>query len=115
MPAVARMAGTEPVNTVHVSVGDLDSEDDCACDAAPAIIATAAGSGNVFANSIGVVRVGDSVQPHTIPCNCALHAPPLASGSGTVFANGMNIGRQGDIYACGAIILSGSGNVFAGG
>jgi len=115
MPPVARKSGTEPVNTIHVSVGDADTEDDCACDAAPQIIGTNVGSGDVFANSIGVVRAGDPVQPHTFPCDCALHAPGLASFSGTVFANGKNIGRQGDIYGCGAVILAGSGNVFAGG
>jgi uncharacterized Zn-binding protein involved in type VI secretion len=115
MPPVARKSGTEPVDTVHVSVGDANPLDDCACDAAPQIIGTDVGSGDVFANSIGVVRAGDAVQPHTFPCDCALHAPGLASFSGTVFANGKNIGRQGDVYGCGALILSGSGNVFAGG
>ena len=115
MPAVARKSGTDSVNTVHVSIGDLDTEDDCICDAAPAIIGTDAGSGNVFANGIGVVRLGDAVQVHTTPCNCAPHAPGLAVGSLSVFANGKNIGRSGDTYGCGALILSGSGNVFAGG
>ena len=115
MPPVARMAATEPVFTVHPAVGDANPLDDCACDVDPIVVGTLAGSGNVFANSIGVVRAGDPVQPHTIPCDCALHAPGLASFSGTVFANGKNIGRQGDIYGCGAVILAGSGNVFAGG
>lgn len=115
MPPVARKDGTEPVNTVHPAVGDADPEDNCACDVDPIVVGTLAGSGNVFANSIGVVRAGDAVEPHTFPCDCAVHSPPLASFSGTVFANGKNIGRQGDTYACGAVILSGSGNVFAGG
>ena len=113
MPAVARKSGTEPVNTVHVSVGDANPLDDCACDAAPTIVATAAGSGNVFANSIGVVRAGDAVQGHTIPCGCAVHAPGLASFSPNVFANNKGIGRLGDTYGCGAVILSGSPNVIA--
>lgn len=115
MPPVARMSATEPVFTVHPSVGDVDPTDSCACDKDPAVIGTDAGSGNVFANSIGVVRAGDAVQPHTFPCDCALHPPPLASHSGTVFANGKNLGRQGDTYACGALVLAGSPNVFAGG
>ena len=115
MPPVARKSGTEPVDTVHVSVGDANPLDDCACDAAPQIIGTDVGSGDVFANSIGVVRAGDAVEPHTFPCACALHPPPLASHSGTVFANGKNIGRQGDTYACGALVSAGSPNVFAGG
>lgn len=115
MPSVARMSGTEPVNTVHVSVGDANTEDDCVCDESPQIIGTDGGSGNVFANGIGIVRAGDPVQSHTFPCDCAVHAPGLVSFSGTVFANGKNMGRQGDTYGCGAVILTGSGNVFAGG
>ena len=115
MPPVARMAASEPVFTVHPAVGDANPLDDCACDVDPIVVGTLAGSGNVFANSIGVVRAGDAVEPHTFPCACALHPPPLASHSGTVFANGKNIGRQGDTYACGALVLAGSPNVFAGG
>lgn len=115
MPPVARKNGTEPVNTVHVATGDADTEDSSFCDVAPIITATAAGSGNVFANSIGVVRLGDAVAPHPIGGTCSPHSPGLAAGSGTVFANGKNIGRLGDTYGCGAVILSGSGNVFAGG
>jgi uncharacterized Zn-binding protein involved in type VI secretion len=115
MPAVARKSSTEPVDTVHPAVGDADTEDNSTCDVDHIIVATDAGSGNVFANGIGVVRNGDAVQVHTFPPNCDPHAPPLVGGSGTVFANGKNIGRQGDVYACGAVILAGSPNVFAGG
>jgi len=115
MPPVARKAVTEPVFTVHPAVLDADPEDGCICDVLPIVVGTLAGSGDVFANSIGVVRAGDPVLPHTFPCACALHPPPLATFSGTVFANGRNIGRQGDLYACGAVILAGSGIVFAGG
>ena len=67
MPPVARKDGTESVNTVHPAVGDADPEDNCACDVDPIVVGTLAGSGNVFANSIGVVRAGDSAScGHTI-------------------------------------------------
>jgi uncharacterized Zn-binding protein involved in type VI secretion len=107
MPGIARKGGTDPVNTVHGAVGGKR------CNAAPTTVATAAGSGNVFVNGIGVVRSGDAVQSHNNGSACAPHAPGLASFSGNVFANGLNIGRLGDTYGCGAKITAASSNVFA--
>lgn len=106
MPAVARKNGVDQVNTVHNSVG---SE----CKDAPTIVGTDAGSSDVFANGIGVVRVGDIMQVHDLP-GCIPHAPPLVTGSSSVFVNGRAIGRVGDQYAGGEVIISGSGSVFAG-
>jgi uncharacterized Zn-binding protein involved in type VI secretion len=105
MPAAARDGGTDSVSCPHGTGRNC---------ASPETIATDAGSGNVFINGVGVVRAGDAVQVHNAP-GCVPHAPPLSSFSGTVFANGKNIGRVGDSYACGAVIASGSGNVFVGG
>jgi len=106
MPEVARKDGTDKVDTVHNSIGSQ-------CKDAPKIIATDKGSDNVFAENVGVVRVGDTVELHDLP-GCIPHAPPLAVGSGTVFANGKPIGRKDDTYAGGEKILSGAGTVIAG-
>tara|TARA_B100000795_G_scaffold167562_1_gene126139 strand:- start:183 stop:470 length:288 start_codon:yes stop_codon:yes gene_type:complete len=75
----------------------------------------AVGSGDVFANSIGVSRQGDVNTAHLLPGSpCPVHAKPIASGSGTVFVNGKGCGRVGDgISAC-TSVAAGSSNVFAG-
>ncbi len=103
MPLVARKDGVDVVNTIHVSVGDADSEDGIACDAAPQNIATDAGSGDVFVENVGVVRKNDNEQSHTIP-GCSTHQTGLATHSDNVFANNLNIGRKDDTYGCGAQI-----------
>lgn len=106
MPSVARMSSTDTV----------DSPDGSGiCCASSSVQSTDAGSGNVFANGIGVVRLGDTMIPHPFPgpC-CVIHAPALSSSSGSVFVNGKGIGRLGDDYS-GHVISSGSGNVIAGG
>lgn len=67
------------------------------------------GSPNVFANNLGVARIGDRVF-------CIKHGiQSIASGSRTVIANGAGVARVGDRTTCGAVITSGSPNVFAGG
>jgi len=106
MPEVARKDGTDTVNTVHNSIGKK-------CAVAPTVVGTDAGSDDVFAENVGVVRVGDIVEQHNIP-GCTPHAPPLAVGSGTVFANGLPIGRKDDTYAGGEKILTGAPTVIAG-
>ena len=106
MPEVARKDGTDTVDTVHNSIGSN-------CAVKPKTIATDAGSSDVFAEGVGVVRVGDKVQIHNIP-GCTPHAPPLAVGSGSVFANGKPIGRKGDTYAGTEKITSGASTVIAG-
>lgn len=75
----------------------------------------AVGSPNVFVNGIPCHRVGDVNTGHTVdPPGCPDHSTPLVVGSPTVFVNGMPVARVGDIYACGAQLISGSPNVFAG-
>jgi|TARA_B100000035_G_scaffold5957_1_gene5246 uncharacterized Zn-binding protein involved in type VI secretion len=105
MPLVARKDGVDVVDTVHVSVGDADPLDGIACDAAPQIIATEAGSPDVFAVGVGVVRDGDVEESHTIP-GCTTHQTGLATFSENVFANGKAIGRLNDTYKCGAKIIN---------
>ncbi len=74
----------------------------------------AAGSGNVFANSIGISRQGDANTGHKLPgVPCPSHAAPISSGSSTVFVNGKQCGRIGD-PTC-TSVAGGSPNVFAGG
>ena len=74
----------------------------------------AVGSGNVFANSIGISRQGDVNTGHKLPgVPCPSHAAPISSGSSTVFVNGQQCGRIGD-PTC-TSVAGGSPNVFAGG
>ena len=75
----------------------------------------AVGSGNVFANGIGVSRQGDVNTTHLLPgAPCPEHTAGITSGSGTVFVNGKGCGRVGDgISAC-TSVAAGSSNVFAG-
>jgi uncharacterized Zn-binding protein involved in type VI secretion len=102
MPKVARKSGTDTVSINHPT-----------CQGGTV---TNVGSGDVFANSIGVVREGDNVQSHTFsPPSCPSHAPGLTSYSPNVYANNKKIGRLGDAYGCGATISSGSPNVYANG
>ena len=116
MPAAARGNATDTVDTVHPASGDANPLDSIQCDVAPIITSTNGCSGNVFANGVGIVRLGDLVTSHPFPgSGCPQHAPGLAGGSSTVFINGLAAGRQGDAYGCGATILSGSGNVNIGG
>ena len=72
-------------------------------------------SPNVYANGIAVLRQGDAWAAHTCPSIPETHASALAAGSSTVYVNGKQIGRIGDPVACGSVVASGSGDVFAGG
>lgn len=97
MPAVARIG--DPFATGHP------------CDGSSTI---AAGSGDVFANGIGVSRQGDSSASHNLLVGdvCVPHSVPITGGSATVFANGFSIARVGDAIDAGAI-TGGSPDVFA--
>lgn len=70
-------------------------------------------SPNVFVNSRGWHRVGDSWAVH---CNNIpeCHSGVLSSGSKSVFVNDKNAGRVGDSVSCGSSVATGSENVFAG-
>ena len=76
----------------------------------------AAGSGNVFVNSIPWSRQGDVNTIHKLPGSpCPVHAAPIASGSSTVFVNTKGAGRVGDGISSCTSVAAGSCNVFAGG
>lgn len=67
------------------------------------------GSPTVNANGIPIARIGDAVI-------CNRHgAQAIKTGSGTVFANKIGVARIGDTCTCGAVIVDGSPNVYAGG
>ena len=75
----------------------------------------AVGSGNVFANGIGVSRQGDVNTTHLLPGNpCPPHAAAISSGSSTVKVNSKGCGRVGDGISGCTSVAAGSGNVFAG-
>lgn len=96
MPAVSRIG--DSVKTNH------------GCDASTVM---EQGSGDVFVNSIGVVRKGDVNQTHAFGgrgCS-SKHQIALSDGSPTVFVNGKPIGRVGDGSEA---LASGSPNVFSG-
>ena len=76
----------------------------------------AAGSSNVFVNSIGVSRQGDNNTGHLLPGSpCPSHAAPITTGSTTVFVNGKGCGRIGDGVTGCTSVAAGSSNVFVGG
>lgn len=106
MPAAARMAGVDIVN----------SPDGAGlCCASPSTQQTAAGSPNVIVNGVGIVRAGDPMVVHPFPGPCCVpHAPGLTSFSPNVYANGKLVGRLGDDYSA-HVIASGSPNVFVNG
>jgi len=83
------------------------------CDGSSVI---AGGSGTVFANGIGVARLGDpsAVHDEEVGGVCVPHVVAVAGSSGTVFADGIGIARVGDAIDAGAI-TGGSPDVFAGG
>lgn len=75
----------------------------------------AQGSGNVFANDIGVSRQGDNNTGHLLPgVPCPSHSAPIAVGSTTVFVNDKGCGRIGDGISGCTSVAAGSENVFAG-
>ena len=76
----------------------------------------AVGSGDVFANGIGISRQGDVNTVHLLPgAPCPPHSAPIAAGSSTVFVNGKGCGRVGDGISGCTSVAAGSSNVFAGG
>ena len=72
-------------------------------------------SGDVFADGIGIVRVGDDYAPHGSPTPSPPHSRNLSAGSSSVYVNGKPLGRIGDVISCGDTSAQGSSTVFAGG
>jgi hypothetical protein len=127
MPAVAWKDGSSSVKCTDGARGTA-----CSFDAFGTAVAwnwdtdttqnSNAGSGDVYANNIGVVRRGDTMKshPHGDPCTPSAinHAPPLDTYSPNVYANNKQIGRIGDHYDGDGTsqtheITSGSPNVYA--
>ena len=77
------------------------------------VTALISGSNNVMTNKKPAMRQGDKFVPHC--CGPSCHGVVLAKGSSTVIINGRQAGRIGDSTACGARVISGSGNVLIGG
>ncbi|RRZ91685.1 PAAR domain-containing protein [Erwinia sp. 198] len=72
--------------------------------------AIVSGSGDVYTNNCSAAAMGMSVAV------CAIHGgAPVVSGSGSVFINNCNAARLGDVTGCGAVVVSGSGDVTIGG
>ena len=88
-----------------VRLGDSTTGHGCF---APTTLASA--SSNVIINSIGAVKVGDSIVPHCCP-GSGCHGGIQASGSPNVFTNGAAQARVGDSISCGDNNAVGSPNV----
>lgn len=103
MPAIARMSGTDKVFSPHGTGKKCKF---------PTTQSTQAGSSRVFADKIGVVRVGDAMIQHPAP-GCSPHAPSLDAGSSRVFVEGKALARIGDTYGGEHPIISGSSRCFS--
>lgn len=122
MPAIALKDGYSLVAATDGSQGSL-----CATKPnrynwnTPTTQASNQGSGDVFAENIGVVREDDIMVSHPDGDPCTVspinHAPALSTYSPNVFANGKRIGRIDDKYNSDGhydhTITSGAGTVFA--
>lgn len=71
----------------------------------------AAGSPDVFANTLPVHRMSDAWAVHS--CDSP-HPGNQASASVTVFANSLGVARIGDAVSCGSTDAVGSPDVIAG-
>lgn len=73
-----------------------------------------AGSVDVFANNLGIVRQGDSYGVHN--CGNVVHPIMAGPGSTTVFVNNLSAIRQGDAMTCNPVNFAhvGSPDVFFG-
>lgn len=69
-------------------------------------------SPDVFINSLGSHRVGDSYVAHGSPSPSPPHGATAAAGSPDTFANSKQECRVGDPVSCGSAMATGSGNVF---
>lgn len=74
--------------------------------------APVAASTDVFANSIGVVRMGDAYATHSN--GPSPHPESALATTSTVFVNGKPVHRTNDPCSCGDTAGPGSADVFAG-
>ena len=71
------------------------------------------GSGNVYVNGAGAVRIGDKIVNHNPNDSPHDSNPSMVGGSSAVFVNGIGVCRAGDNASCGHS-ASGSSDVIAG-
>lgn len=72
--------------------------------------ALCSGSCDVSINSLPAAMAGASVAP----CALGHGAAAVATGSCSVFINNLPAARCGDVTGCGAVVSSGSGDVYIG-
>lgn len=120
MPAVAQKSGASSVAATDGARGSSCARNRWNWNT-PTTQASDAGSGNVFAEGIGIVRDGDVMVSHPDGNPCVggpvNHAPALSTFSPNVFVNGKAVGRIGDKYDSDGhydhTITSGAGTVIA--
>lgn len=69
-------------------------------------------SGKVFADGIGINRIGDIWASHPILPH-PVSPQTTSMGSGKCFAEGIAVGRIGDAISCGDTIATGSSKTFS--
>jgi uncharacterized Zn-binding protein involved in type VI secretion len=120
MPAIAQKSGSSAVAATDGARGSSCGRNVWHWDT-PTTQASDAGSSDVFAEGIGIVRNGDTMKSHPDgnPCTGGPinHAPALSTFSPNVFVNGKEVGRIGDKYDSDGhfdhTISSSQGTVFA--
>jgi hypothetical protein len=120
MPAVAKKSGSSAVACTDGAQGHPCGTGVYHWDT-PTTQASAAGSNDVFAENVGVVRKDDTMKSHPDGDPCVSspvnHAPALSTYSPNVFANNKPLGRVADKYNSDGhfshTITTGAGTVFA--
>ena len=79
----------------------------------PRMTSTNQCSSNVTVEGFGVVRQGDSVNPHP-KAGCSNDGSTLSTFSSKVFVNGKGVAMLGKLYTSDNTITSGSAKVFVG-
>jgi hypothetical protein len=101
MPAIAQKSGSSSVSCTDGARGSPCAKNRWLWNT-PTTQVSDAGSGDVFAENIGVVRDGDIMisHPDGNPCTGGPipHAPALSTFSPNVFVNNKAVGRIGDKY-----------------
>lgn len=122
MPAVAKKGGSSSVTCTDGAKGSPCGRNVWHWNSGTTQ-PTDAGSPNVFAENIGIVRQDDAMGSHPDGDPCVSspvnHAPTLSTFSSNVFVNNKAIGRIGDKFDSDGhydhTIATGAGTVFANG
>jgi uncharacterized Zn-binding protein involved in type VI secretion len=71
--------------------------------------------GTIIGGSPDTYVNGQRVARQTDMAMCPTHGMvQIIQGSGTVYCNGLRVARLGDLLSCGAIIIQGSPDAYAG-